>query len=83
MDRSQNVLRASTIPDGSRNAVGSLLRTVLRYVEHHGPGAFVFSFGLGIRIKTMLDAEGAFVLDSKPLDLGQMRAHQRTWCAND
>ena len=51
--------------------------------KHHGPGAFVYSFGLGIRIKTMLEAEGAFVLDAKPLDLGQMRTHQRTWCAND
>jgi len=74
---------ASTIPDGSKNAVGALLRTVRRYIEAHGPGAFIFCFGIGIRIKNLLEAEGAVVLDAKPLDLSEMRDHQRTWCAND
>lgn len=73
---------ASTVPDGSKNAVGNLMRTAKRYVEAHGPGAFVFSFGFGIRIKQMLEAEGVVVLDAKPLDLQPMREHQRTWCAN-
>jgi hypothetical protein len=74
---------ASTIPDGSKNAVGCLLQTARRYVETHGPGAFVFSFGYGARIKSVLEAEGVFVLDSKPLNLKQMREHQRSWCANN
>jgi hypothetical protein len=74
---------ASTIADGTKNAVGGLQRTARRYVKSHGPGAFVFSHGFGIRIKTMLEAEGTFALDAKPLDLTEMREHQRTWCAND
>lgn len=74
---------ASTIPDGSKNAVGGLLRIVRRYVQTYGPGAFVFSFGFGIRIKQMLEAEGAVVLDARPLDLTLMKEHQLTWCAND
>jgi len=74
---------ASTIPDGTKNAVGALLGIAKRYMEAHGPGAFVFSFGYGIRIKEALEAQGAILLDAHPLDLRRMREHQRTWCAND
>mmetsp|Transcript_2199 Transcript_2199/g.4040 ORF Transcript_2199/g.4040 Transcript_2199/m.4040 type:complete len:342 (-) Transcript_2199:115-1140(-) len=74
---------ASTIPDGSNNAVGCLLQTARRYVQTYGPGAFVFSFGYGMRMKSVLEAEGVIVLDSRPLNLRRMREHQRSWCAND
>jgi hypothetical protein len=74
---------ASTIPDGSKNAVGCLLQTARRYVQTHGPGAFVFSFGYGTRIKSVLEVEGVIVLDSRPLNLRRMREHQRSWCANE
>lgn len=74
---------ASTVPDGTNNAVGCLLSTARRYVQVHGPGAFVFSFGYGVRMKSVLEAEGVIVLDARPLNLKRMEEHQRTWCAND
>jgi hypothetical protein len=72
---------ASTIPHGSKNAVGKILEIGRKYKDAFGPGAFVFSFGCGERMKLDLEAEGIFALDSSVLDLRRMHEHQRTWCA--
>ena len=72
---------ASTIPHGSQNAVGKVLEIGRKYKNAFGPGAIVFSFGCGERMKVDLEAEGIFALDSRVLDLRRMYEHQRTWCA--
>jgi len=74
---------ASTIPDGTKNAVGGLLRSAGKYVDRYGPGAFVFSFGCGSKLKQALEEKGAISLDARPLNLQKMKEHQRSWCAND
>jgi hypothetical protein len=74
---------ASTIPDGTKNAVGGLLRSATKYVDRFGPGAFVFSCGYGSQLKRALEDKGAIALDARPLNLQKMKEHQRSWCAND
>jgi hypothetical protein len=74
---------ASTIPDESPNAVGLIMPKLKRYVELYGPGAIVFSFGCGERLAEKLASIGVVALDPHPLDLTQMKEHQRSWCADD
>ena len=74
---------ASTIPDGTKNAVGGLLPSATKYVDRFGPGAFVFSCGYGSQLKRALEDKGAIALDARPLNLQKMKEHQRSWCAND
>ena len=74
---------ASTIPDGTKNAVGGLLRSAGKYVDRYGPGAFVFSFGYGSKLQQALEKKGAISLDARPLNLQKMKDHQRSWCADD
>mmetsp|Transcript_27543 Transcript_27543/g.32580 ORF Transcript_27543/g.32580 Transcript_27543/m.32580 type:complete len:378 (+) Transcript_27543:215-1348(+) len=73
---------ASTIPDGTSNAVGAILRTAKKYIENYGPGAFVFSYGCGIKLRGHLEDLGISVLDSNPLNMEEMENHQRGWCAD-
>lgn len=73
---------ASTIPHGSNNAVGKVLEIARKYRDAFGPGAVVFSFGCGERMKVDLETEGIFALDSRVLDLRRMYEHQRKWCAD-
>jgi len=74
---------AATIPHGTTNAVGGLLRTAKRYLAAHGVGAFVFSFGYSSRLKEELESEGVLVLDANPLDVRKMEAEQRKWCGKE
>mmetsp|Transcript_14972 Transcript_14972/g.43252 ORF Transcript_14972/g.43252 Transcript_14972/m.43252 type:complete len:374 (-) Transcript_14972:71-1192(-) len=74
---------ASTIPDETSNAVGLIMPKLKRYVELYGPGAIVFSFGCGQRLAEKLASIGVVALDAHPLDLSQMKEHQRSWCADD
>lgn len=72
---------ASTIPHGSRNAVGGVFETAKRYKQAFGPGAIVFSFGYGEKMKSYLETDEIYPLDANVLDLRPMFDHQRTWCA--
>lgn len=74
---------AATIPHGTKNAVGGLMRTAKRYLAAHGVGAFVFSFGYSSRLKEELESEGVLVLDANPLDVRKMEAEQRKWCGKE
>jgi hypothetical protein len=73
---------ASTIPQGSPGAVGSLLRKLKKYVQAFGPGAICFMNGCGDRLAAELSEIGVSVLDcSGTVALARVREHQRTWCA--
>ena len=74
---------ASSVPDGTRNAVGLIMPKLKRYVELYGPGAIVFSFGCGEQLAEKLASIGVVALDAHPLDLSRVEEHQRTWCADD
>mmetsp|Transcript_36121 Transcript_36121/g.79065 ORF Transcript_36121/g.79065 Transcript_36121/m.79065 type:complete len:349 (+) Transcript_36121:30-1076(+) len=74
---------ASTIPEGSQNAVGLIMPKMRKYVELYGPGVIVFSFGCGERLAQHLASIGVVALDAHPLDLSEMEEQQRTWCADD
>jgi len=73
---------ASTIPDGTNNAVGAILRTAKKYIENYGSGAFLFSYGCGSQLRGQLSDLGIAVLDSHPLNLEKVEEHQRRWCAD-
>ena len=74
---------ASTIPDGTKGAVGNLLRTARKYFAEYGPGAMVFMYGCGKDLAEKLRQEGVLVLDcSGTVNLEPVHDHQRTWCAN-
>jgi hypothetical protein len=75
---------ASTIPHNSKGAVGGLLRTAKKYVNDFGPGAMIFMQGCGDRLAADLRREGVIVLSAKGVvDLQTVKAHQRSWCANE
>ena len=77
---------ASSIPHGSRGAVGTVLATGSKYVDAYGPGAFLFMMGCGDRLASDLAKIGVAVLDCNnngQISLNDVRAHQRTWCGND
>jgi hypothetical protein len=82
---------ASTIEHDGRSAVGTVLTTARKYVRVHGPGAIYFLYGCGERLAQQLSAEGVIVLDgsgggeknsNNGVSLDEVRAHQRTWCAD-
>eukprot|EP00980_Cylindrotheca_fusiformis_P003171 scaffold721_cov131-Cylindrotheca_fusiformis.AAC.61 len=73
---------ASTIPQGSPGAVGSLVPKLKKYVEAFGPGATCFMNGCGDRLAAELEEIGVSVLDcSGSVDIGRVQEHQRKWCA--
>jgi len=71
---------ASSIPEGSDNEIGSILSTAKKYIEIYGPGAYVFAYGCGSKLKSELRDLGVSVLDSHPLDLSRMENYQKGWC---
>jgi len=74
---------ASSIPHGSKGAVGTVLATAQKYVNNFGPGAILFMMGCGDRLAWDLAQIGVTVLDCKgSVSLRQVHEHQRTWCGN-
>jgi len=73
---------ASTINCKTGSAVDEIMSKAKNYVKRYGPGAFVFAYGCGSKLRENLRALGISVLDSRPLDLKKVRKHQKTWCAN-
>ena len=75
---------ASSIPHGSKGAVGSIMKTAQRYVNQFGNGAFVFMMGCGDKLAGELNEIGISVLDcsGNTVSLEEVHEHQRTWCAN-
>ena len=71
----------STIRMDGKSAAGKLVAVVDKYVRLFGPGAIVFSEGCGEALAAELEARGALVLDSTPLDLGRVHQQMATWCA--
>jgi hypothetical protein len=74
---------ASTIARDSESAVGRLLATSEKYCKLYGTGAMVFMYGCGKELAQWLLQLGVVALDAHPLDLRQVKNHQRTWCANE
>jgi len=73
---------ASTTPSGINDPNASILPTARKYVNNHGPGAFMFVYGCGGLLRSRLRDIGVSVFDSNPLNLTEMQNHQKTWCAN-
>ena len=73
---------ASTVPSGTKNAVGSILPKVKQYVNHFGTGAIVFMYGCGSQLAAQLLEVGVVALDGRCLDLSRVETHQRGWCAD-
>ena len=74
---------ASTIPSGTKNAVGSILPKVKQYVNYYGTGAIVFMYGCGSQLAAQLLDVGVVALDGRCLDLSRVETHQRGWCADN
>jgi len=76
---------ASSIPHGSKGAVGSVLATAQKYVDNFGEGAIVFMMGCGEKLAAEMNDIGVSVLDcsGNTVSLDQVHDHQRTWCANE
>ena len=76
---------ASTLVEQSlkTSAVGSLIHRAEKYVKFYGPGAFVFAYGCGMKVKEMLKQRHVIVLDPSLIPVERMRDHQKRWCANE
>eukprot|EP00531_Pseudo-nitzschia_arenysensis_P000060 CAMPEP_0116121444 /NCGR_PEP_ID=MMETSP0329-20121206/3700_1 /TAXON_ID=697910 /ORGANISM="Pseudo-nitzschia arenysensis, Strain B593" /LENGTH=405 /DNA_ID=CAMNT_0003615257 /DNA_START=132 /DNA_END=1349 /DNA_ORIENTATION=+ len=76
---------ASSIPHGSKGAVGSVLKKAQMYVETFGEGAMLFMMGCGDKLAAELKDIGVTVLDcfGNTVSLDRVHDHQRTWCANE
>lgn len=76
---------ASSIPHGSKGAVGSVLKKARFYVETFGEGAILFMMGCGDNLAAELGNIGVTVLDcsGNTVSLDRVHDHQRTWCANE
>ena len=76
---------ASTIPNGSKGAVGSVLGTAQKYVNAFGEGAILFMMGCGEKLAADINDIGVSVLDcfGNTVSLDKVHDHQRTWCANE
>jgi len=78
---------ASTVPnDDNKSAVGCLMNTAQKYVRKFGNGAIVFAYGCGDQLAAELERVGVLALECgsrETVDLSRVRAHQRTWCADD
>eukprot|EP00555_Chaetoceros_dichaeta_P007926 CAMPEP_0198263292 /NCGR_PEP_ID=MMETSP1447-20131203/11661_1 /TAXON_ID=420782 /ORGANISM="Chaetoceros dichaeta, Strain CCMP1751" /LENGTH=313 /DNA_ID=CAMNT_0043951829 /DNA_START=32 /DNA_END=973 /DNA_ORIENTATION=- len=73
---------ASTVHCESSSSVDTVMYRARNYVKSYGPGAFIFAYGCGSKLRAQLRALGISVLDSHPLDLKKVKKHQMTWCAN-
>ena len=76
---------ASTIPHGSKGAVGKVLSTARKYFKNHGEGAILFMMGCGDKLAADLNDAGVSVLDcaGNTVCLHPVHDHQRTWCADE
>ncbi len=76
---------ASSIPHGSKGAVGSVLKKQKAYVDTFGEGAILFMMGCGEKLAADLNDIGVTVLDcsGNTVSLDGVHDHQRKWCAND
>jgi len=73
---------ASTIPSDSKSAVGQILSKAKKYVDLYGPGAIIFAYGCGSDLAENLKERNVIALDASPLNLSQVRKHQKQWCAD-
>jgi Protein of unknown function TPD sequence-motif len=75
---------ASTIPEGKKSAVGTILPKMRIYVKLHGEGAIVFSQGCGESLASQLAEIGVTALScsSHEFDFSKLQSQQRTWCAD-
>jgi hypothetical protein len=76
---------ASSIPHGSKGAVGCVLERTQKYVAKFGEGAILFMMGCGDKLAAEMNAIGVSVLDcsGNTISLDPVHDHQRTWCANE
>ena len=74
---------ASTIPQSTNNAVGSILPKARQYVQYYGPGAIVFMYGCGVDLARELKQIGVLALDCRGIDLDRVVRHQVIWCGDD
>ncbi|CAJ1930259.1 unnamed protein product [Cylindrotheca closterium] len=74
---------ASTISQGGRGAIGSLVSKMSSYVSLFGEGAIVFMNGCGDSLALELRGVGVTVLDCVgTVKLGRVLEHQKAWCAS-
>eukprot|EP00535_Pseudo-nitzschia_heimii_P009412 CAMPEP_0197180276 /NCGR_PEP_ID=MMETSP1423-20130617/4935_1 /TAXON_ID=476441 /ORGANISM="Pseudo-nitzschia heimii, Strain UNC1101" /LENGTH=411 /DNA_ID=CAMNT_0042630321 /DNA_START=228 /DNA_END=1463 /DNA_ORIENTATION=+ len=75
---------ASSIPHGSKGAVGTIMSTARKYFKHFGEGAILFMMGCGDKLAADLNDIGVSVMDcaGNTVCLDPVHNHQRTWCAN-
>lgn len=75
---------ASTIPQGDKSAVGSIVWKMKKYVKLYGEGAIVFSQGCADKLARELEEIGVTALScfNPDIDLCEVRRHQRTWCGD-
>jgi hypothetical protein len=74
---------ASTIPENTPNAVGTILSKMKQYVRLYGTGAIVFMYGCGVSLARKLLDIGVIALDGRMLDLKLVEDYQRCWCADE
>ncbi len=74
---------ASTIPENTPNAVGTILPKMKEYVSLYGTGAIVFMYGCGDSLAHQLLDLGVIALDGRMLDLKLVEDYQRCWCADE
>ena len=74
---------ASTIPENTPNAVGTILPKMKEYVSLYGTGAIVFMYGCGAILSRQLLELGVIALDGRMLDLKLVEDYQRSWCADE
>ena len=74
---------ASTIPQSTNNAVGTILPKARQYVQYYGPGAIVFMYGCGVDLARELKQIGVLALDCQGIDLNRVMRHQLGWCGDD
>ena len=76
---------ASSIPHGSKGAVGTVLARAQKYVDNFGEGAIIFMMGCGDKLAAELNDIGVSVLDcsGNTVSLDSVHDHQRMWCADE
>jgi len=74
---------ASTVHCETSSTIDAIISKAKNYVKRFGPGAFVFAYGCGSKLREQLRALRITVLDSHPLDLKKVKNHQRKWCADN
>ena len=77
---------ASTIPEGTNNAVGTVIPKMKKYVQYYGEGAVVFYQGFSSQLAADLRQIGVTPLSPQtvisPQMLQRVSDHQKTWCSD-